>query len=602
MKVPEDIIQQIRESTDIVDVISEHVSLKKRGKSYFGLCPFHQERTPSFHVDPNRQFFHCFGCNAGGNVFSFLMQIENLSFPESVRILAERAGIPLPESGQMEEVHHETESLYLINQMASDFYRDCLYKTEAGKKALRYLEERFFDSNVIDLFQIGYAPNRWDGLIQKADREGGKRDLLEKAGLILPKKDGKGYYDRFRGRLMFPILNASGRIAGFGGRILADDKNSPKYINSPETVIYQKSRILYGLYQSKTGIRREDRAILVEGYTDLMRLFQAGLDYAIATSGTALAEQHAGLLSRYTKNIVLIFDGDEAGFQATRRAIQILFAQGFKIRILVLPEGQDPDTWIQKQGPVTGDEIAAQSVDVVDFAIAHQSKKHGTVEERSRSAHEILELISSVRDPVERNLLVKKAGEILDLDEHVLFDLLKRPAQDGEKARVNLQPDKKNALDRAEESLIKLMIEDSGKWGRLIPNHIESRHFRRSGNRHIFEVMIERLSEKRGWKEKDILSHFSESPRMQQHLTELLDHSFEEGTDLFRLIWDCLLRLREDEVQQQINEIQNSIKILQQEGKQTSEHIRNIHEHKKILKNMRIELAAKWKKDIEIFK
>jgi DNA primase len=602
MKVSEDIIQQIRESTDIVEVISEHVSLKKRGKTYFGLCPFHPEKTPSFHVDPVRQFFHCFGCGAGGNVFTFLMQTRGLTFPESMRLLADRAGIPLPKSDQMDETHQEAEALYRINQMAADFYRDCLTKTEGGKKALRYLNNRIFNSKTIELFQVGYAPNLWDGLIQKAGREGVKPELLEKAGLILPKKDGKGHYDRFRGRLMFPILNATGRVAGFGGRILTDDKKSPKYINSPETVVYQKSRILYGLHQSKTGIRREDRAILVEGYTDLMRLFQSGLDFAVATSGTALTEQHASLLSRYTKNITLVFDGDEAGFQATRRAIQILFAQGFKIRILILPEGQDPDTWLQKRGRITGEEIAAQSCDVVDFVLYRTSKADGTVEDRSRSAHEILELLGSIHDPVERNLLVKKTGEILDLDERVLYEQMKRSATGEGDAQAPLQADRKNALDQAVETLIKLMIEDADNRGKLIPNYIEPKHFHRPQARHIFETLIQGPAEKRGWTVEALLSHFNESPQIQRKLTELLDTPYKADMNLNKLAWDCVLILREAEVQQRIDNTQKEIKVLQQQKKDTAIQIREMQMLKKTLENMRLELAARWKKDIEIYK
>lgn len=602
MKVPDDIIQQIRESTDIVEVVSEHVSLKKRGKSYFGLCPFHQEKTPSFHVDPVRQFFHCFGCGAGGNVFTFLMQVEGLSFPESLRVLADRAGITLPKSEHVEEAHQETEALYRVNQMAADFFRDCLNKTEAGKKALTYLQSRDFNSEITELFQIGYAPNLWDGLIQKAQREKVKPELLEKAGLILPRKEGRGHYDRFRGRLMFPILNTSGRVVGFGGRILTEDKNSPKYINSPETQIYQKSRILYGLHQSKTGIRREDKVILVEGYTDLMRLFQAGLDFAIATSGTAMTEQHAVLLSRYTKNILLVFDGDDAGFQATKRAIQILFKQGFKIRIFILPEDQDPDTWIQKHPDITGDELSAQSLDVVDFVMSRESGKANSVEDRSRFAHEILELLGSIRDPVERNLLVKKTGEILDLDEKVLYEQMKRSLTSTEEMSLPLQTDHKGALDQAEGTLIKLMIEEKDRWGSLIPKYVEARHFHRPQARRIFETILEPSETKKGWTAESLISHFNDSPQIQRKLTELLDQSFKGNTQIEKLTWDCILRMRELEIQQQIDEKRQAIKSLQQEGEETSASVREMHALKEILKNMKLELAEKWKKDIEIFK
>lgn len=601
MKVPEDIVQQVRDATDIVEVVSEHVSLKKRGKSYFGLCPFHSEKTPSFHVDPARQFFHCFGCGAGGNVFTFLMQMDGLTFPESLRLLADRAGIVLPRSGQEEGTHQEAESLYRVNQVAADFYRDCLNKTEAGKKALAYLRSRDFDTKIVDLFQIGYAPNRWDGLIQKATRENIRTESLEMAGLVLPRKDGKGHYDRFRGRLMFPILNPTGRVAGFGGRILTEDKNAPKYINSPETSVYQKSRILYGLHQSKTGIRREDRVILVEGYTDLMRLFQTGLDYVVATSGTALTDQHAALLSRYTKNIVLVFDGDEAGFQATKRAIQILFAQGFKIRILVLPQDQDPDTWFRRHASVTLDDIAAQSLDVVDFVLSRQSGQD-TLEDRSRFAGEILELLGSVQNPVERNLLMKKTGEILDLDERALHEQMNRSRTSGGPDSAALQTEHKTAQDQAEETLLKLMIEESETWGSLIPNYIEARHFHRPQARRIFETVIHPSDLKKGWAAESLISHFNESPQIQRKLAEFLDTPFKPGVDQVKLAWDCVLKLREAEIQEKIRESRRMLKSLQQEGKETGPVQNEYVSRKEMLKNLRLELAEQWKKDIEIFK
>lgn len=602
MRVPDEIIQQIREATDIVEVVSDHVSLKKRGKSFFGLCPFHQEKTPSFHVDPVRQFFHCFGCGAGGNVFTFLMQAEGLSFPEVLCLLAERAGIALPKSGQADESHKHAETLYRVNQVAADFYRDCLYKTKAGKRALQYFRKRNFDPEVMDLFQIGYAPNRWDGLIQKADRENIQHDDLERAGLILPRKDGKGHYDRFRGRLIFPILNPSGRIVAFGGRILTHDPKTPKYINSPETAVYQKSRILYGLYQSKTGIRREDRVILVEGYTDLMRLFQSGLDFSVATSGTALTEQHAALIARYTKNILLVFDGDQAGFQATRRAVQILFARGFRVHVLVLPRGQDPDTWLQAHPSITADEIAAQAFDIVDFVLSQRTGKAQSVEHRSRFAHEILELLGSIQDPVERNLLVKKTSEILDLDEQALYAQMKRSQTGSERLSPPLKTDKKEALDQAEETLIRLMITDQRKWGKLIPAYVQPVHFHRPSNRRIYEVMFSSFQNQQAWTAEALLSHFNEAVPIQCRLSELLEYRFKSGIDLNKLAFDCTLKLREAEIQEKITECRQKLKTLQQEGKETDSMRNEYLSHKEMLKNMRIELAARWKKDIEIFK
>jgi DNA primase len=259
MRIPDEKVQEVRDASSIVDVVSQYVSLKKRGKTFSGLCPFHQEKTPSFTVDPIRGFYHCFGCGEGGDVFSFIMKMEKTGFLEAVRTLADRVNIHLPSYEKEDARNQEIELLYRANQVAADFYRTCLWNTQDGKSALQYISKRGFQQKTLETFRIGYAPNQWDGLIKKAEQSGIKPEALLRAGLIVPRKDGRGHYDRFRGRLMFPIFNISGRVVGFGGRILAAAEGVPKYINTSETPIYQKSHILYGLFQQERNPPRKPR-------------------------------------------------------------------------------------------------------------------------------------------------------------------------------------------------------------------------------------------------------------------------------------------------------------------------------------------------------
>ncbi|MGA7304560.1 MAG: DNA primase [Rhodothermales bacterium] len=351
MRIPDDKIEEVRSAVDIVDVVSDYVALKKRGTNFFGLCPFHSEKTPSFSVNPERGIYKCFGCGKGGNVFSFLREIEKLDFVEAVRVLAERAGVTLPAPSSADtQASSVVDSLYHALRLAGRFYHHQLTETEPGKRALRYLEERGFKDETIRRFGIGYAPDTWDALIHHAEKESTSVEYLEMAGLVVKREKGDGYYDRFRGRVMFPLLTQVGQVVGFTGRILDGDEKQAKYVNTPETQVYHKGRLLYGLHFAKNDIRKSEEAYLVEGNTDVISMHQSGINNVVATSGTALTTTQVKLLGRYTDSVVLLFDADLAGVSAMERSIDLLLAANMKVRTLRLPEGYDPDSFIQKKG------------------------------------------------------------------------------------------------------------------------------------------------------------------------------------------------------------------------------------------------------------
>lgn len=351
MRIPDDKIEEVRSAVDIVDVVSDYVALKKRGTNFFGLCPFHSEKTPSFSVNPERGIYKCFGCGKGGNVFSFLREIEKLDFVEAVRVLAERAGVTLPTPSSADtQASSVVDSLYHALRLAGRFYHHQLTETEPGKRALRYLEERGFKDETIRRFGIGYAPDTWDALIHHAEKESTSVEYLEMAGLVVKREKGDGYYDRFRGRVMFPLLTQVGQVVGFTGRILDGDEKQAKYVNTPETQVYHKGRLLYGLHFAKNDIRKSEEAYLVEGNTDVISMHQSGINNVVATSGTALTTTQVKLLGRYTDSVVLLFDADLAGVAAMERSIDLLLEANMKVRTLRLPEGYDPDSFVQKKG------------------------------------------------------------------------------------------------------------------------------------------------------------------------------------------------------------------------------------------------------------
>lgn len=459
-KLPEDKIAQVRQAADIVEIVSESVVLKRSGKNYQGLCPFHTEKTPSFTVSPDKQIYYCFGCQSGGNVFRFLMNHEGLSFPEAVRKVAVRYGVPLPEprmSPEQKRRWTEREALLRVNREAAAYFRQQLRRPQSGDAALAYLRGRGFSDTVIDRFELGYAPPGWDRLIGHLARRRFSRELMEKAGLVIPRKSGTGFYDRFRDRVIFPIHDTGGQVVGFGGRVR--DDTVPKYLNSPETPVYRKRRVLYGAHLARSACRAAGRVFVVEGYLDLLALHQFGFQDAVATLGTALTAEHVhtlrGLVGEEGR-VILVYDSDDAGIEAARRSIAV-FDRGYvDAHILVLPAGHDPDTFLHREGGEAFEKQVEEAHPMIPFVISSAVQRHGTTPKgKTRIVREVQPVISSVQDRVERSLYIKELAERIGVREADLFAELRRtrmPAAPSSRPAHRPQP------DRHERQIVAMMV------------------------------------------------------------------------------------------------------------------------------------------------
>jgi DNA primase len=441
--IPEDKIAEIRRAVDIVEVVAESVLLKKAGKNFIGLCPFHAEKTPSFTVSPDKQIFHCFGCGEGGNVFSFVMKRDSLGFVEAARSLASRCGVDIPERSQSTHAKRQLSEqavLFELNRLAADFFRQTLLQQPAGKPALDYLARRGVAHGIIEQFQLGYAPKGWDHLLGYMTRKKLDPALLEKAGLVVPRRDGSGYYDRFRDRIIFPIYDESSRVLGFGGRVL--DDSTPKYLNSPETLVYTKRRVLYGLNWAKDACRTSGAVFIVEGYLDLVAMHQHGVTNTVATLGTALTPEQIRLLTRYASQMMLVYDSDDAGVRSARRCIDIFWnehvdfrrgdvfrEEGADTHILVLPEGHDPDSFLLAHGADAFRSLAGNAPGIITFVMERAVLKHGlSTEGKIRIVSEMQPFLSAINDSVARALYVKQLSELIRLEEAAILERLKAHA------------------------------------------------------------------------------------------------------------------------------------------------------------------------------
>jgi DNA primase len=429
MRIPENKIEEIRLASNIVDVISEVVQLRKRGRNYIGLCPFHNEKTPSFTVSEDKQIYHCFGCHSGGNAFKFLMEYSKISFVEAIQELAGKAGIQLDveEDASKPEEQSEQEILYDINNAAGRYFSDNLLNSIEGEFARSYFENRKIKVKTMREFGLGYALPDRDSFVEFARS---KKIDLEKAvylGIIGRYNDGK-LYDRLAGRIIFPIFSPNGRVVAFAGRILEKKENTGKYINSPESQVYYKSKILYGLSHAKDEIRRLDKAIIVEGYMDLISLYQAGIKNVVAVSGTALTDEQVQLLSRYTKNVVLLFDADTAGIKASMRSIEILLRKDMEIKIASLPGGEDPDSYVNNYGKEKFEDVIKAAQNFLEYQSAYYEKL-GMFDDPAKTAEAIRDLVKPVAlisDELKRTLLIKSISKKFNLREMLMESELEK--------------------------------------------------------------------------------------------------------------------------------------------------------------------------------
>jgi DNA primase len=476
-------LSEIRQAADIVEIVSETVVLKKAGKNLIGLCPFHAEKTPSFTVSPDRQMFYCFGCGTGGNVFSFVMKRDGEAFAEAARTLARRCGVEIPEkplSPAARRQADERSAVLDINRQALVYFQGALARSAEGQNAQDYLRRRGIRPATIENFALGYAPKGWDNLLNYLLKKGAPGALLEKAGLVVARKDGTGYYDRFRERIIFPIFDEGSRLVGFGGRVM--DETSPKYLNSPETSLYSKRRTLYGLNRAKERCRSLGSVFIVEGYLDLIALHQAGHENSVATLGTALTAEHLKLLTRHAERMVLVYDSDAAGIRSAHRCIEVFwqehvdFSRGdvFRedqadTRILVLPDGHDPDSFINREGAEAFQERADRAPGIITFLMESAIDRHGlSTEGKIRIVAELVGPLAAINDSVAQALYVQQLSERLGLPEDRIRERLSRlpsgarpaaPASQRPEAEPGVPAQAPGPHERFEQRIISMMLQ-----------------------------------------------------------------------------------------------------------------------------------------------
>ncbi len=421
--IPEPVLEQIRQNNDVVEVIGSYFPLKRAGANFRALCPFHKEKTPSFNVNPQKQIWHCFGCGEGGNVFTFVMKYENIDFITAVRRLAERAGIKLEyEERDGEPGRDQKDQLLKLHEVAANFFHHNLMKEPSANIAREYLKKRQITAETAKKWRLGYSPDAWDGLIQHAAAKKFPAEVLAAAGLALERERGDGYYDRFRGRLMFPIGDEQGRTVGFSGRILTDAKDQPKYVNSPETPIFQKGRILFALDKAKRAILDEKYAIVCEGQVDTISCHEAGVENVVAPQGTALTEQHARILKRYAEEVVLMFDADAAGQNAIVRSAEPLWDAGVVSRVAVLPPGHDPDSFVKAFGAEKLKELVTRAPSFFVYLLDRLSQQHDPRSERGKLqiARQMAEWLARIPSPILLATYAQQTAKRLDIGEDVL--------------------------------------------------------------------------------------------------------------------------------------------------------------------------------------
>ncbi len=488
-----DFVEQVRNAGDIVRLVADYVPLKQAGRRYKGLCPFHQEKTPSFSVDPERQLFYCFGCRTGGDAFKFLMLYEKLDFPESVKFLANRWGVPLPAADPAAAKRaDERERIRAMNAHALDWFRGMLADAEAGAAGRAYLERRGISRELADALQLGYAPDQWEGLSRHLRAKRYTPQEMIRGGLVLERKSGTGHYDRFRHRLIFPIRDVMGRPIAFGGRTLGDDP--AKYINSPETPAYTKGDHLYGLDLAKEAIRREGLAIVVEGYLDLAAVKQAGFDHVVASLGTAFTPNQARLLARCTQRVVFSYDGDAAGADATQRSLDLLLERGFEARILDLPEGQDPDDFIRAEGAEAYGKRVMQAEGWLDHLIRREAAAAagGPVEDKVAAVNRVLPHVARLGSAIERAAWVAKLADATGIEEDLVLHELRNAAKAARPEIRTPAAADRPALRPAEARLVALLLRSETDRSRLF-DRWDPELFRGAAVENILRVLLRRI-------------------------------------------------------------------------------------------------------------
>ena len=568
--IPEEVIEEIRASSDIVDVISDTVRLKKQGNNYTGLCPFHNEKTPSFMVSRDKQIFRCFGCGEGGNAFSFVAKRDNSNFPEAVRTLAQRAGIIIPEDDdQIQSAElKERERFFKVNELAKNYYQDILLNHDTAKGARNYLKNRGITLETIESFQMGFAPPSWDSLLQFLNREGYSGEELEKMGLVLAKtKDVTGFYDRFRNRIMFPIWNVQGKVAGFGGRVL--DDGLPKYLNSPETLVFNKSYNLYGINKALNSIRHKDQAIIVEGYLDVITCHQSEIMNVVASLGTAFTKEQGKLLLRYTREIVIAYDTDAAGIKATMKGWQVLDDIGCNVKVVSIPDGKDPDEYIRNHGPEKFMMfIRENALNLCDYKTDRAMEIYDiyTLEGKFKIASEVIPSIRNMSNEIEKDEAIMKLAKRLHLSQDAIRTEVEKNTSKSRNGWIKRDKiadfrdnnskfvessfnhkEEKDSRSRAEVSLLALMLNDKKVFSEVkkeIGVHFSSKQ----EYLNIIDL-LNGLSEKESDYQPAALFDQIQDKNTAEALILLLTAVIPiQGSNKTKMVGDCLKVIRQDEL------------------------------------------------------
>ena len=559
MAIPENLIDQIQTRTDIVEVISKYVPLKKAGRNFKGNCPFHNEKTPSFIVSPDKQIYHCFGCGAGGNVFSFLMKQENLEFPEAVEMLAEKTGVVLPRlTGQSKEAASLANQLYKVNELAAQFFQ---YELANNSHAKEYLARRGIGGDVIKEFKLGYSPDAWEGLLSFFKNKGVAAGLLEKAGLAIPNDRG-GHYDRFRKRVMFPIVDLKDKTLGFGARVL--DASLPKYMNSPETPVYSKGRHLYGLNASREHIKKEGHALIVEGYLDFIIPYQAGVKNLIATLGTALTIDQVKLLKRFANTVVMVYDPDEAGEAASLRNTDIFIAEDVNVYIAELPAGYDPDNFIQKFGAEEFLKLKKAAKNLFDYKMEKLSCRYNikTPHGKAAIANEMLPTLSKINNAVMRSSMMTKLAERLGVDLDSLKEELKKVKPDYSARQIVAKAiEVKNDTRGAQEMVLAVMLE-GGVFADRVKKSLAPEEFKNTSIREVVNAIFELRAGNIEITPSRVISHLNNSPDAAVMISEAVNLS-EVIADKEKVLTDCINRIKKDNIKYQLDELRSAIKDAQ---------------------------------------
>lgn len=540
--IPQEYITEIQHTADIIQIISEYVQLRQSGRNFIGLCPFHTEKTPSFTVNPEKKLFKCFGCGEGGTVFQFIMKHEGVDFVESVKLVASKSHIDLSHLSTKETSLAVTEKANLLNitSLAAKLYHKILQDGEDGRAARSYLQQRQINSWSIKTFNLGYATSGWDTLIKVCKEHNISNALLEKAGMVIPKKGGHGYYDRFRNRLMFPILNARKQVVGFGGRSL--DDSHPKYLNSPETILFNKSNTLYGIDIAKNAILKQGRVILMEGYTDVIMAHQHGVDWSVAVLGTAISKQHLRLLRQYCTQVILLLDSDIAGWKSSDRNLDIFIEEEFDVKIAQLPKNYDPCDFLAARGKEKFLECVNSAKDFFHFKIEAAASKWdiSTVHGKAKAIHDVLSTAMKMPDVIKRNLLIKMIAEEMSIDETTLRNEIKKfhkqPASSGEKRVIKQRLD---ASSMAERELLYLMLSCNDLIPKLV-KEVGLEEFSNENFLKIAEKIVGLYSQNNVVKAEDVL-HILDDIQLNKILMDIVTtEEVKNITDHRERLEDCI--------------------------------------------------------------